>query len=370
MGSLINSVLFFVFIVGSGVAQAEVTYTPQTVINGVFAQVRAPIPLFAEDSTFRFELVSDFSQILKLKEKDTTTKLPAKIIYLQDGVTQEINVKLGTRGVSKQGFCKNFRPLRIYFDTAQTDLSQTMFKGISDDLKIATHCDGLGVIQDSARHVQQIIREQTAYKMLEALGFMSLKTRSAHITYKNMDGSVVADAQAFLLEPKSNMAKRYGLKHIKKFKADIIFAPEPENRISFQFSTRFLMHTDVDFGGEHNTILITSEGAEKALAMIPYDFDLTGMVIDSHYQGTAHAYKQWTLQGWGDDGEWFKDKMVGGKYTSDEFKNQAYTTAAHVLNHKDDVQKVIDESPAIDKSIMQERINAFFSGIERAVSEK
>lgn len=344
----------------------------EPVLGGIYPEVKSPIPLFAKDSTLRVELVADFNQFLKLPHS-SPTKVPAKLIYFTDTAQandrQELDVKLGLRGVSKQIFCQKFRPIRIYFDTQTTNLSLTPFKGISEDLKIATHCEGTGIIKDTDDNVQRILREQTAYKLVEALGFMTLKTRSARITYRNLDGSVVAEASAFFLEPKSNMAKRYGLKHIKKIKADIIYAPLPENNIPFSLTTRFLMHTDVDNGGEHNTILLVRDGESKAVTMIPYDFDLTGMVIDSKYMGAAHAYKPWSLQNWGDDGEWLK-RWVGGEYTSEEFRNHAYDTAMYALKHKEGVQHVIDASPVIDKSLIQQRVNAFFSGIERALNEK
>jgi len=361
----VKSVLTFLCGLSLVIAQAKAED-----LAGVFPEVKAPIPLFAEDSTLRLELVADFNKLLHLPDKDTNTKVPAKLIYFSDSEQpQEINVNLSTRGESKQTFCSGFRPIRMYFNKEQTDLTLTPFKGISDDLKIATHCDGLGVIKDTNENVQRILREQTAYKMLEALGFASLKTRSARITYRNLDGTVAAVALAFLLEPKSNMAKRYGLKHLKKQQADIIFAPEPINKIPFSISTRFLMHTDVDHGGQHNTILLVREGETKAVTMVPYDFDLTGMVLDSQYKGSVWAHKPWTLQLWGDDGEWFS-KWVGAEYVSDEYRNQAYAMTKYALNHKEAVQKVIDASPVIDKSTIQERTNVFFSGIERALNEK
>lgn len=366
MSSAIKSV--FTFVCGL-VLVVSTAKAAEPIMGGIFPEVKAPIQLFAEDSTLQLELVADFNKFLKLPEKDTTTKVPAKLIYFQDGNSQQIDVNLSTRGESKQMFCKGFRPIRIYFNNQQSDLSLTPFNGISDDLKVATHCQGTGIIKDTDDNVQRNLREQTAYKMLEALGFMTLKTRTARITYKNLDGTVAAEALAFLLEPKSNMAKRYGLKHIRKVKADIIYAPEPENTIPFLLSTRFLMHTDVDTGGEHNTILLIREGDSKAATMVPYDFDLTGMVINSQYLGSAHAYKAWTLQYWGDDGAWFK-KWIGGEFTSDTYRNQAYATAIYALNHKEAVQKVLDASPVIDKSVMQERVNAFFSGIERAINQK
>lgn len=365
MSSAIKSMFTFVcgLVMATSAAKAA-----EPIIAGVFPEAKAPIQLFADDSVLHLELVADFNKFLNLPAKDTTTKVPGKLIYFQDGSPQEISVNLSTRGESKQTFCSGFRPIRIYFNTQQSDLSLTPFNGISDDLKVATHCQGTGLIKDTDQNVQRNLREQTAYKMLEALGFMTLKTRTARITYKNNNGTIVATALAFLLEPKSNMAKRYGLKHIRKIKADIIYAPEPLNNIPFLFSTRFLMHTDVDTGGEHNTILLTREGETKAVTMVPYDFDLTGMVINSQYLGSAHAYKSWTLQYWGDDGEWLK-KLVGAEYISDAYRNQVYTTAIYALAHKEAVQKVIDASPVIDKSIMQERTNAFFSGIEKVTQK-
>lgn len=365
MSSAIKSVFTFLCGLTLVIAQAKAED-----LAGVFPEVKAPIPLFAEDSTLRLELVADFNKLLKLPVKDTTTKVPAKLIYFTDSEQpQEINVDLSTRGESKQTFCSGFRPIRIYFNKVQTDLTLTPFQGISDDLKIATHCEGLGVIKDTNENVQRILREQTAYKMLEALGFASLKTRSARITYRNLNGTVVAEALAFLLEPKSNMAKRYGLKHLKKHQADIIFAPEPVNKIPFSISTRFLMHTDIDMGGQHNTILLVREGESKAVTMVPYDFDLTGMVLDSQYKGSVWAHKPWTLQLWGDDGDWFRE-WVGAKFLSDEYRNHAYATVNYALSHKEAVQKVIDASPVIDKSRIQERTNAFFSGMERVINEK
>ena len=381
MSHLIKSIVFFLYFGASAFAQAQADTFPHAIINGVYPEVKAPISLFADESVMHLELTADFNKLLNQPGKSmadkmsgapstkSPTKFPAQLTYFTDGQPQQLSVDLTTRGESKLEFCSGFRPIRIYFQNQNNELATTPFNGVSEDLKVATHCQGLGVIPDTNANVQRNLREQTAYKMLEALGFMSLKTRSAMITYKNLDGKVVAKARAFLLEPKSNMAKRYGLKHIPKHKADIVYAPEPENKISFLFATRFLMHTDVDYGGEHNTILLIRKGEPKAVAMVPYDFDLTGMVIDAGYLGAAHAYKWWTPQGWGDDGDWLK-KQISAPYTSQSYKDLTYSVAAYAVSHKDQVQKTIDTSEVIDKSLIQARVDAFFSGIERTLGEK
>lgn len=59
----------------------------EPLLAGVYPEVKSPIPLFAEDSTFRLELVADFNVFLKLP-KSSPTKVPAKLIYFTDSNEQ------------------------------------------------------------------------------------------------------------------------------------------------------------------------------------------------------------------------------------------------------------------------------------------
>jgi hypothetical protein len=228
---------------------------------------------------------------------------------------------------------------------------------MSEEFKIATHCRGNGKLEDSNVNVQRILREYTAYKALEALGFMSLKVRLAQIKYKKPDGSIYAEAKAFILEPKSNMAKRYGKKQIKQGDAGEAQPLSASQLLPFEFSVRFLTQGDSSKDGKHNGVLVADKGSRKPDSIVPYDFDLITMNQDQEYIGVAPYFPE-------DDANWLRQKIRDSKAPF-----EVLSVARYALAHKDAVMKAIADSPAQDVSMMKKRAEAFFGAIDQVLKE-
>jgi hypothetical protein len=324
------------------------------VIAGVLPEVHKTVPFFRETKPIELEITADFNQLNNFKGSST----PATIQYLDEkGKPRSLPMDLLVRGNFKRDLCSSFPPLRVAFKKDQ-DLSDTPFKGMSDEFKIATHCHGKGKIEDSDNDVQRILKEYTAYKALEALGFMSLKVRLAHIKYKRPNGEIYADAKAFILEPKSNMAKRYGKKQIKQSVALEAQPLSPTELLPFDFSVRFLTQQDSSSDGTHNGILVADKGSRKPDSVVPYDFDLLRVNQDGNYGfGNVGSYPK-------DDDQWLRLKIQ-----KSENPDEVRRVARYALDHKDAVMKALAESPARDVSMMKDRAQAFFSSIEKVLNE-
>jgi hypothetical protein len=334
-------------------------------IAGNLPQVKKPIHLFREKDPIRLELVADFDRLNGLGgEKDA--KVPGVLRYFDaKGKSHDLPIHLAQRGNYKQKLCKDFKPLRIFFGENQ-DLSETPFKGISEDFKIATHCRGKGKIEESNPNVQRIMREYTAYQALDALGFMSLKARLAQITYKKPNGEMFADSRAFILEPKSNMAKRYGKKQIKQ---EGVFQNaneiKPAEALPYEFSIQFLTHDDSSNRGDHNGILVAKKGSRQPDSIVPYDFDLLQITTDEAYGGRRKVWNP-------DNDTWQKDdQWLRGMFESDPGRaKEIERVARYALAHKASVMNAIAASPAQDVSVMKKRAEAYFDGIEKALKER
>jgi hypothetical protein len=338
-------------------------------IAGNLPQVRKPIQLFREKDPIRLELIADFDALEKVGLWDKTSKVSGVLRYFDaEGKSHDLPIKLAHRGNTKQMLCRDFKPLRVFFEKGQ-DLSDTPFKGISEDFKVATHCHGKGKIDESDPNVQGILKEYTAYQALDALGFMSLKTRLAQITYKKTDGQTVAESRAFLLEPKSNMAKRYGKKQIKQSEVTSngnAYQPvSRSNLLPYEFSKQFLTHNDTVERGNHNGILVADKGSRKPDSVVPYDFDLLQIVADTANGGGRAAWNP-DLNTWPKDDVWLRIQFANNVDNANEVEN----VARYALAHKTSVMKVIAESPAKDVSVMKKRAQAYFDGIEKVLKER
>jgi hypothetical protein len=322
-------------------------------IAGNLPQVHKTIPLFQDSKPISLEITTDFNRLAQVPRFDKTTKVPGSLRYFDaQGASHDLPMQVEIRGNLKQILCSSFRPLRVVFDKNQ-DLSDTPFKGISEDFKIATHCNGKGKIDDSTSEVQQVLKEYTAYKALEALGFMSLKVRLAQIKYKSPNGETYAEAKAFLLEPKSNMAKRFGKKQINQNKAGEAQPLNESQLLPYEFSNQFLTHSDTLNDGSHNGILVADKGSRKPDSIVPYDFDNLGMI-----HGNGHQYEPDA------DAQWLQEKI-----RKSANPKEVVNVARFALAHKDAVMKVIADSPAQDVSEMKKRAEAFFGGIESVLKE-
>lgn len=188
-----------------------------------------------------------------------------------------VGLKVRARGNSRLRVCK-FPPLRFNF--SPDSAADKLFAG-QDMLKVVTHCN------NKARDAGNVYNEYLAYRIFNLLSDSSYRVRLLRITYVDADDRLRFDSPqpAFLLESNAALAARIGAtpakvpavaySHLDDAQATLIYV--------FQYlignTDWSLVTAETDEFCCHNGDLF--ERDEK-LVMVPYDFDLAGLVDASY----------------------------------------------------------------------------------------
>lgn len=113
-----------------------------------------------------------------------------------------VPVALRARGKSRMEIC-SFPPLRLNF--APESAKGTLFAG-QDKLKLVTHCKGSG------EHEQNVLEEILAYRLVNVLTDISVRTRLLRVNYADTDhpGRAPVTRYGFLIESNDEIANRIG----------------------------------------------------------------------------------------------------------------------------------------------------------------
>ena len=230
-------------------------------------------PLFQSNDLLEVRIAAPLDEIMRIRSRED--ELPGTITYRDDS-GDDVTVNIGVRTRGKYRHQKDvcpFAPLRLNFKKPKG----TVFAR-SDKLKLVTHCRNT-----VNRYKQALLREYLAYRIFNMLTDESFRVRLLKVRYiDSPTGEFVEDSYAFLIEHRSQLAKRIGLEYNPTEKTRVAeIAPAHTNLGSvFQYmvgNTDFSPIKGAD--GEaccHNYMLFGMEpGATLA---IPYDFDMTGIV--------------------------------------------------------------------------------------------
>ena len=228
----------------------------------------APEPLFASDEVVELTLAgplsSTFADTKNRDERPFTLRVGSDQIPLQVRV----------RGHSRARVCRN-APLRLGLDTAMT--ANTLFAG-QDKLKLVLPC------RDSDSAEADILKEYAAYRIFNLLSSVSFRVRLARIRFMDTEHSAaepMMERYGFLIEPDEALGVRAGLQearveHVRRGGLD---ADQAALTFIFQY---LIANTDwslVAGTGEENCCHnIRLFGTTPVLYVVPYDFDLSGLV--------------------------------------------------------------------------------------------
>lgn len=196
----------------------------------------------------------------------------------------DVPVAVRVRGNSRVKVCR-FPPLRIDFLPEVAE--GTAFEG-QGKLKLVTHCKA------AARYEQNLLEEYAAYRIFAALSDVAFRTRLLRIRYFDTDQ---ADHEpliryGFVIESDKQLAARtqgevLRLPHAVKPRLD-----DDQAALVFVFHY-FIANTDwslVTADGDrnccHNGALIGIAGRHY---LVPYDFDLAGIVAAPYARPDASA---------------------------------------------------------------------------------
>ena len=227
-------------------------------------------PLFESDSVLGVRISGPFQPLVNDRAEGEREYFPFQLQV--DGAT--VPVRIRVRGHSRVRVCE-FPPLRLNFSVSETDA--TVFSG-QDKLKLVTHC----------RHYDQgeqdLLEEFLAYRIFNLLTDSGFRVRLLRIQYEDRAGGLPADASpryGFLIEPARELAARLGaelveLEGFPRYQHD-------RRHAALVYVFQYLIaNTDwslvkADYAEAccHNIRLLE---ADSQLRMIPYDFDVSGLV--------------------------------------------------------------------------------------------
>lgn len=236
-------------------------------------------PLFSSNDVLDVTIKAPFTTIMK--ERELEDEFPGTLTYA-DAEAGEVTVELGirTRGRFRRNskVCR-WAPLRLNFK--KSTVKKTEFAG-ADKMKLVTHCRN-----GSQNYTQALISEFLAYRIFNLVTDASFRVRFMRVTYVDTDKKDRERTElAFLIEHKSQLAKRVGLDTNEAEATEIALLDPGHTNLSSIY--QYLI-ANTDFSpkraapGEpccHNYMLFGAE--EGRILPIPYDFDMSGFVDAPH----------------------------------------------------------------------------------------
>jgi hypothetical protein len=247
------------------------------------ARPGSPDPLFEGQETLHVTVTAPLTTLIG--DRSTEEELPGTFSYSgPDGETTTFDIKIRARGHSRHQIC-DIPPLWLNFRKSQ--VKGTLFDE-QDRLKLAVHC------QDSERYEQTVLREYTAYRILNLATPLSFQVRLLRVTWVDAEGEREEQVRyAFLLEHKNRLARRIDRKDLKIEETSVAaLDPGHLNLTSvFQFligNTDFSPIAKPQYNECcHNYVLFSND--KDLLVAIPYDFDQSGLV-SAPYAAPGHQF--------------------------------------------------------------------------------
>ena len=308
--------------------------------SGVSAkEPKAADPLFESDEILDVRIVAPIASIISGRSDEI--ELPGTLHYTSEaGETVDLDIQMRVRGRFrlKKEVCK-FPPIRL--NVLKSQAKGTLFHK-QDKLKLVTHC------QTSSEYEQVMLREYTAYRILNVVTEASFKVRLLRITYVDSDGKRRDDVRyGFLIEHRDRLAKRLGKSVLE------IPGTDPRTLNMEYASTIALYHYligNTDFSSVkgtkkdmccHNHILFGDEN--EKIWSVPYDFDQSGLVDAPH----AGANPRFRLRS-------VRDRLYRGRCM---YNDQMESAIAKYNDKRDEVYAVLNEVEVARKSSNKSMVN-------------
>ena len=229
-------------------------------------------PLFEDSARLEIELVGPIKELTA----DRNGKQEMQFTLRTQGIDHEINVRL--RGNSRRRVCE-FPPLRLNFKTNAT--AETVFEN-QNKLKLVTHCRE----RDAAE--QDLLKEYMAYRIFNMLSEKSYRVRLVSINYVDTDPTRAGKTlkrYGYFIESSNELAERIAATRVTRTGVSLGSLDSRQASLVYVFQYLIgntdwsLVRADTEEFCCHNTDLF---GTASEFALIPYDFDLSGLV-DSSY---------------------------------------------------------------------------------------
>ena len=230
-----------------------------------------PERLFRSREPLEVTLRGPFNELFK--DRDTLQAKPQlgtlEFVDEKKGPTR-LPVTLETRGHFRlRRMTCSFAPIKVIFD--RETAKGTVFGG-QGSLKLGTHCQGAG------RYEQNLLVEESIYRMYNAVTPLSHRTRLARIRYvPENDTSKSTLKYAYFLEDDDEMAKRNGGKVLMQ-QGGSFSDMEPSHMDLVGMFEYMIGNTDWSVFAIHNIRLVEVPSNPGLYYPVAYDFDFSGLV--------------------------------------------------------------------------------------------
>ena len=228
-----------------------------------------PDSLFRSEEIILLELRSDFKALEATRTGDAEY-FDGELIYnIPGGETEKFSVKVMVRGNFRLNpeIC-SFPPLLVNFKGKE--VKNTIFDN-QKKLKLVTPC----------QNEEDVIEEYMIYKMYNEVTDLSMKVRLAKILYYDTSTDrKLFEKFSFFVEDKDKVAKRNEV--VAKDRFVTPFDLNQENFKKMALFEYLVGNKDWHVTSRKNIVLMQSEDPSVGLMVVPYDFDLSGLV-DADY---------------------------------------------------------------------------------------
>ena len=234
-------------------------------------------PLFQEKEILNIELIGPFFTINK--ERDKETKYPGGTLsYFEDEKKISLDVKYIPRGNNRlsKDTCSY---AQLWLDFKSKKVKDTLFKK-QNKLKLVVQC------KNNRNYEAYLIKEFQAYRIFNILSKTSFRSRLLNIKYVDTDKNTSRRHLGMIIEEKSRLAKRTGLKaaKIQKIKYQELDAQQGNLVSLFMYmigNTDYSIISSNEGSCCHNSKLLLDRDKSNYLP-VPYDFDSSGYVNTSY----------------------------------------------------------------------------------------
>ncbi|MCP4676801.1 MAG: hypothetical protein GY854_15065 [Deltaproteobacteria bacterium] len=227
-----------------------------------------------------------------------------------------------------------------------------IFAHLGDDIKIMTHCgvhewDRIGG-KDAATQRAHLLQEYYLYQLLDLARTTTFKTRLVRLTFRSADGAVLGTYPAFFKEPKTELARRCGLKVMKNPEGEV----NKVSYINFHLLNFLAMNEDFDFPS-HNVVNLRDGAGVRFL--VPYDFDLSEVSNPQYADQIGPVVARFL--------EWTSDF---------QYDDIALAQVVHLLSRQDDFRALFRQSLLDDESKKRalDWLDTAFETLRRFVYER
>ena len=279
-------IIFFVFSLGCRASgQSNVKNDSRQTLS-----IASPT-LYSDESTLQFTIKAPFDELMNFGQPipffiTNSIEVDGEIIF----DSKIIAVKISNRGRTSKQECKFFK-LKVSIQDDEAAIG-TPFSS-PGSFKLATHCDKRNQNSNRVGDERAVNRERALYRIAAEITGKSYHSRLAEINYQSTDSDLNITKQAFLLERFRHFRKRNDIDETLNFKLKNVDPVKLALNHLFQI---YALNNDwqierLNMFQRINENLILTRGtfnyrlgtSPAESFIVPYDFDIAGMVNGSTY---------------------------------------------------------------------------------------